>query len=67
MMHLSKRIIFGTKHLIPQQILVTRSIVTKVREGVHSFEPNLSRDTLKYYERPTPIIYISGECLPAEM
>ena len=83
MMRFSKAIMFGTKNLLPKQILLKRTLMTKLKDGVYSFEPDLpsqssDSETIEektvtdglstvYYERPTPVIFVSGECLTAKM
>ena len=88
MMQLSKHIMFRNKRLVPKQILPKRLLMTKMKEGVYSFEPDLPGQSsdddnqeksasdpsaaaadavIDYYERPTPIIFVSGESLTAKM
>jgi hypothetical protein len=60
--------------------VLKRLLITKKSEGVYSFEPDLilhsntntpSGSTeipqYRYYERPTPVVFITGEGLPAKM
>jgi hypothetical protein len=84
MMQFSKHIVFRNKRILPKRLLMT-----KMKEGVYSFEPDLpgqtsdgddnqersatdlsaaaADDVIDYYERPTPIIFVSGESLTAKM
>lgn len=59
--------------------VLKRLLITKKSEGVYSFEPdsilhsNAPASDLTvtpqdpYYERPTPVVFIAGEGLPAKM
>ena len=80
---------FSKKLHVPKHILPKRLLMTKMKQGVYSFEPDLpgqSSDSddkqernasdfsaaaadavIDYYERPTPIIFVSGESLTAKM
>lgn len=63
--------------------VLKRLLITKKSEGVYSYEPDLMLHTSAptsdsdsnstgipqnpYYERPTPVVFICGEGLPAKM
>jgi hypothetical protein len=43
-----------------------RSFITEEAGGVYSFGPDLGSPS-DHYERPTPVVFISGEALSADM
>jgi hypothetical protein len=59
--------------------VLKRLLITKKSEGVYTFEPDLVLHSNapsfgsteipqnSYYERPTPVVFISGEGLSAKM
>ena len=54
--------------------LSRRSLISQRGDGIYTFEPDLvpfsdvtDTDSTSHYERPTPVIFISGECVTANM